>query len=210
MPTGQACHFPASAQDGAALSFRPFEPAQVTVQGGSMTWTAPPVERTKQLGELGTVAERQMLEGWLSWHRETLLTKCAGLEPDQLARTAVEPSNLTLHGLVRHMAEVERWWFRRSFAGEAIGDVFTGPSDGNEGLDGVHEADAERDFGLFRTEVDMCDAAAAGHDLDETFMSSRGVSLSLRWVYMLMIQEYARHNGHADFLRERTDGVTGD
>ncbi|MGW2841513.1 DinB family protein [Streptomyces sp. NPDC001493] len=175
-----------------------------------MTWAAPPVERAKKLGDLGTVTERQMLEGWLNWHRETLLAKCAGLEPNQLARTTVEPSNLTLLGLVRHMAEVERWWFRRSFAGEAIGDVFTGPSDGNEGLDGVHAADAEEDFGLFQTEVKACDAAAAGHNLDETFMSSRGVSLSLRWVYVLMIQEYARHNGHADLLRERTDGATGD
>ncbi|WP_392674961.1 DinB family protein [Streptomyces sp. LN785] len=175
-----------------------------------MTWTAPPVERTKQLAGLGTVTERQMLEGWLSWHRETLLAKCAGLEPAQLARATVEPSHLTLLGLVRHMAEVERWWFRRSFAGEAVGDVFTGPSDGNEGLDGVHAADAEGDFRLFQTEVTACEAAAAGHDLDETFMSSRGVPLSLRWVYVLMIQEYARHNGHADFLRERTDGATGD
>ncbi|WP_411105169.1 DinB family protein [Streptomyces sp. cmx-4-9] len=139
-----------------------------------------------------------------------MLAKCAGLEPAQLTRTAVEPSNLSLLGLVRHMAEKERWWFRRSFAGEALGDVFTGPSDGNEGLDGVRAADAERDFGLFQAEVRACDAAAAGHDLDETFMSSRGVSLSLRWVYVLMIQEYARHNGHADFLRERTDGAKGD
>ncbi|MET7368523.1 DinB family protein [Streptomyces sp. NPDC005566] len=175
-----------------------------------MTWTALPVERTRQLGDLGTVAERQMLEGWLSWHRETLLAKCAGLGPAQLARATVEPSDLTLLGLVRHMAEVERWWFRRSFAGETVGDVFTGPSDGNEGLDGAHAADAERDFELFRTEVKACEAAAAGRGLDETFMSSRGVSLSLRWVYVLMIQEYARHNGHADFLRERTDGATGD
>ncbi|MFG3344091.1 DinB family protein [Streptomyces sp. NPDC048018] len=175
-----------------------------------MTWTAPSVERTKQLGDLGVVTERHMLEGGLSWHRETLLAKCSGLEPAQLARTTAEPSNLTLLGLVRHMAEVERWWFRRSFAGEAIGDVFSGPSDGDEGLDGVHAAAAERDFGLFQAEVEACDAAVAGHDLDETFVSSRGVSLSLRWVYVLMIQEYARHNGHADFLRERTDGVTGD
>ncbi|MFF2384572.1 DinB family protein [Streptomyces sp. NPDC058108] len=175
-----------------------------------MTWIAPPVVRTTQLEYLGTVTERQMLEGWLSWHRETLLAKCSGLEPAQLAWTTVEPSNLTLLGLVRHMAEVERWWFRRSFAGEDIGNVFTGPSDDNEGLDGVHAANAERDFGLFQAEVKACDEAAAGHDLDETFMSSRGVSLSLRWVYVLMIQEYARHNGHADFLRERTDGATGD
>lgn len=120
-----------------------------------------------------------MLEGWLNWHRETLLAKCTGLEPTQLARTTVEPSNLTLLGLVRHMAEVERWWFRRSFAGEAIGDVFTSPSDGNEGLDGVHAADAERDFGMFQTEVKACDGAAAGHDLDETFMSARGDGMSV-------------------------------
>ncbi|MGV9703099.1 DinB family protein [Streptomyces sp. NPDC003483] len=175
-----------------------------------MTWIAPPVVRTTQLGDLGTVTEREMLEGWLSWHRETLLAKCSGLEPAQLAWTTVEPSNLTLLGLVRHMAEVERWWFRRSFAGEGVGNVFTGASDGHEGLDGVDAANAERDFGLFQAEVNACDAAAAGHDLDETFMSSRGASLSLRWIYVLMIQEYARHNGHADFLRERTDGATGD
>ncbi|MFF2777467.1 DinB family protein [Streptomyces sp. NPDC058052] len=175
-----------------------------------MTWTAPPVHRTGHLGELGVATERHMLEGWLSWHRETLLAKCAGLESAPLARTTVEPSNLTLLGLVRHMAEVERWWFRRSFAGEPIGEVFTGPSDGNEGLDGVRAARAERDFGLFRAEVEACDAAVAGHGLDETFLSSRGVPLSLRWVYMMMIQEYARHNGHADLLRERTDGMTGD
>jgi hypothetical protein len=175
-----------------------------------MTWIAPPVQHMTRLDALGTVPEREMLQGWLSRHRETLLAKCAGLEPAQLARTTVEPSNLTLLGLVRHMAEVERWWFRRSFAGEAIGDVFTGPSDGDEGLDGVQAANAERDFALFLAEVDACDAVAAGHALDETFTSSRGVTLSLRWVYTMMIQEYARHNGHADFLRERTDGATGD
>jgi hypothetical protein len=175
-----------------------------------MTWIAPPVERTTKLDGLGVVPERQMLEGWLNWHRETLLVKSVGLESAQLARTTVEPSNLTLLGLVRHMAEVERWWFRRSFAGEAIGDVFTGPTDGDEGLDGAQAAHAERDFGLFQAEVEACDAAAVGHGLDETFVSSRGATLSLRWVYVMMIQEYARHNGHADFLRERTDGATGD
>ncbi|MEE1740315.1 DinB family protein [Streptomyces sp. BE147] len=175
-----------------------------------MTWEAPLIERTARLDALGTVPERQMLEGWLNWHRETLLTKCAGLAPAQLAGATVEPSGLTLLGLVRHMAEVERWWFRRGFAGEAVGAVFTGPADGDEGLVGVRAADAERDFGRFRDEIEACDAAAAGHGLDETFLSSGGRPLSLRWVYVLLIQEYARHNGHADFLRERTDGATGD
>ncbi|GGU87079.1 hypothetical protein GCM10010260_20470 [Streptomyces filipinensis] len=151
-----------------------------------------------------------MLEGWLNWHRETLPAKCAGLEPDRLARTTVEPSNLTLLGLVRHMAEVERSWFRRRLAGERIGNVFTDPGDGDEGVQGVHEAHAERDFERFRAEVAASRAAAAGHDLDETFTSARGTPLSLRWLYVQMIQEYARHNGHADLLRERTDAKTGD
>ncbi|MGW3564925.1 DinB family protein [Streptomyces sp. NPDC000941] len=175
-----------------------------------MTWIAPRIERTTRIGDLAVVPERQMLEGWLNWHRETLLAKCAGLEPAQLARTTVEPSNLTLLGLVRHMAEVERSWFRRRFAGEGIGNVFTDPGDDDEGIEGVHEVYAERDFERFRAEVAACQAAAAGHDLDETFTSARGATLSLRWLYMQMIQEYARHTGHADFLRERTDGKTGD
>jgi hypothetical protein len=175
-----------------------------------MTWTAPKVERTALIDSLATADERRMLEGWLTWHRETLMAKCTGLDGDQLARTTVEPSNLTLLGLVRHMAEVERWWFRRSMAGEPIGDVFRGPADGDEGIEGVHGACAERDFGLFRAEVTTSEAVAAGRGLDDTFRSSRGLTLSLRWAYVMMIQEYARHNGHADFLRKRTDGMTGD
>lgn len=175
-----------------------------------MTWVAPQIEHTAPIGDLATVPERQMLEGWLNWHRETLLAKCAGLEPAQLARSAVEPSNLSLLGLVRHMTEVERSWFRRRFGGEDVGIVFSDPGDGDEGIEGVHEVHAERDFKRFRAEVALCEAVTAGHDLDETCTSARGVTLSLRWLYMQLIQEYARHNGHADFLRERTDGRTGD
>ncbi|MFE3943874.1 DinB family protein [Streptomyces sp. NPDC059118] len=180
-----------------------------------MTWTAPHIARTTadgdQLNVPSTADERAMLEGWLRRHRETLLTKCAGLTPAQLARTAAEPSDLTLLGLVRHMAEIGRWWFRRGFAGEPVGDVFTGPGDGDEGLEGVDAAHAARDFAAFRAEVGACEAAVAGRGLDETFVSAtRGRTVSLRWVYLVMIQEYARHNGHADLLRERTDGATGD
>ncbi|MFB7134288.1 DinB family protein [Streptomyces sp. NPDC056237] len=180
-----------------------------------MTWTAPRIARTTvdgdQLNVPSTADERVMLDGWLRWHRETLLTKCAGLTPAQLARTAAEPSGLTLLGLVRHMAEIERWWFRRSFAGERIGDVFTGPRDGDEGIEGVDAAHAERDFAAFRAEIEACEAAVSGRGLDEAFLSTtRGRTVSLRWVYLAMIQEYARHNGHADLLRERTDGATGD
>ena len=81
-----------------------------------MTWTAPQIDRH----DPPTVAgERQSLESWLDYHRETLLFKCQGLTGEQLARRAVEPSSLSLLGLVRHMAEVERAWFRRRFAGQA-------------------------------------------------------------------------------------------
>ncbi|MGW3091432.1 DinB family protein [Streptomyces sp. NPDC001108] len=179
------------------------------------TWTAPRVDRTTTGGDQVNVPsaadERVLLDGWLRWHRETLLTKCAGLDPARLARTAAEPSGLSLLGLVRHMAEIERWWFRRGFAGEPLGDVFTGPGDGDEGLEGVDAAHAERDFARYRDEVAACEAAVAGRGLDETFvLATRGRTVSLRWVYLVMIQEYARHNGHADLLRERTDGATGD
>ncbi len=179
-----------------------------------MTWTAPHLTRTTdgdlQLNAPCTAAERTMLSGWLQWHRETLLVKCAGLDQEQLARTTAAPSGLTLLGLVRHLAEIERWWFRRSFAAEPLGDVFTGPADGDEGLEGVDAARAEHDYAAYLAEVDAAEAAVAGRALDETFVTSRGRPCTLRWVYLAMIQEYARHNGHADLLRERTDGGTGD
>ncbi|WP_327339894.1 DinB family protein [Streptomyces sp. NBC_01324] len=180
-----------------------------------MTWTAPHLTRTTpdglQLNAPGTADERTMLAGWLQWHRETLLVKCAGLGPQELARTTAGPSGLSLLGLVRHLAEIERWWFRRSFAGEPLGEVFTGPADGDEGLQGVDPARAEHDYAAYLAEVAAAGAAVAGRDLDETFVTAHGGrTCSLRWVYLAMIQEYARHNGHADLLRERTDGETGD
>ncbi|MFI0896959.1 DinB family protein [Streptomyces sp. NPDC020983] len=170
-----------------------------------MTWRAPEVERGGWIGELAVVPERAMLEGWLDWQRDTLLAKCAGLDGEQLARVVAEPSSLSLLGLVRHMAEVERAWFRRRVAGEDVGDVF----EGDEGFAGVEAARAERDFGRYREEVAAARAAVAGRGLDETFAASSGKRLSVRWVYVHMIQEYARHNGHADLLRERTDGRAG-
>ncbi|MFJ4914667.1 DinB family protein [Streptomyces sp. NPDC088726] len=180
-----------------------------------MTWTAPHLTRTTpgglQLNAPGTADERTMLAGWLQWHRETLLVKCAGLGPAELARTTAGPSGLSLLGLVRHLAEIERWWFRRSFAGEPLGEVFTGPDDGDEGLQGVDPARAEHDYAAYLAEVAAAEAAVAGRGLDETFVTAGGGgTCSLRWVYLAMVQEYARHNGHADLLRERTDGETGD
>jgi uncharacterized damage-inducible protein DinB len=171
-----------------------------------MTWTAPTVDRTDPAND---AAERDALEIWLTFQRKTLLAKCAGLDGKQLTTATVEPSNLTLLGLVRHMAEVERWWFRRQFAGQDLGDIFCTPEHFDGDLDLIDAANAEADFATFAEECRLADAAAAGRDLDEGFTSPRGAPMNLRWVYVHMIEEYARHNGHADLIRERLDGVTG-
>lgn len=158
--------------------------------------------------------ERTMLDGWLDYHRQTLLLKCAGLTAEQLKTASVEPSNLTLLGLVRHMAEVERWWFRRRFAGQDLGDIYCTEASPDGDLDDLATADAVSDFATFENEIDLVRKAAAGRGLDETFVRRRRDGgedvINLRWVYVHMIEEYARHNGHADLIRERIDGVTGD
>jgi uncharacterized damage-inducible protein DinB len=152
-----------------------------------------------------------MLDGWLDWHRGTLLHKCSGLTGEQLAERTVPPSSLSLLGLVRHMAEVERAWFRNRFAGAGLGNLYSSDESPDGDFDDVDPADAEADFATFGREVELARTAAAGHQLEETFpMPSRNKVFSLRWVYIHMIEEYARHNGHADLIRERIDGVVGD
>ena len=173
-----------------------------------MTWTAPQIERRS---EPFVADERAMLQGWLDLHRDTLLFKCAGLTAEQLKQASADPSNLTLLGLVRHMAEVERAWFRQRVAGERIEGIFSSPDNFDGDFDDVADADAESDFATYRAEVAACDAAVAGRAMDETFVHPRTRrEMSIRWVYVHMIEEYARHNGHADLIRERIDGVTGD
>ncbi|MGH8890035.1 MAG: DinB family protein [Acidothermaceae bacterium] len=171
-------------------------------------WTAPQIDRT----EPPTVGdERASLEAWLDYHRQTLLFKCAGLTVDQLRRQAVEPSSLSLLGLVRHMTEVERAWFRRRLAGLDVPYVYSIDEQPDADFDNVGTAEAEADFAAFTAEIELAREAAAARSLDDTFVHPRlQVEMDLRWVYLHMIEEYARHNGHADLLRERIDGVTGD
>jgi hypothetical protein len=155
--------------------------------------------------------ERESLEGWLDFHRATLLFKCQGLTGDQLTGRGVAPSSLSLLGLVRHMAEVERWWFRRLFAGQdGLGDLFCSEEFPDGEFDLAEASGAEADFATFATECALARQATAGRSLDETFVGRHGNEIDLRWVYVHMIEEYARHNGHADLLREQIDGVTGD
>jgi hypothetical protein len=174
-----------------------------------MTWTAPEVDRTHTLK---VADERTALENWLTHHRDTLLQKCSGLTEDQLKVASVEPSTLTLLGLVRHMAEVERWWFRRRFASLPLDDIYCTEEYPDGDFDLLDSVSAEQAFATYTEECKLADEAVAGHSLDERFLHQRkeeAIEFDLRWVYLHMIEEYARHNGHADFLRERVDGVTG-
>ena len=179
-----------------------------------MVWTAPEITRTDQpyLGD-----ERTMLEAGLDYHRQTLLMKCAGLAAEQLKLRSVQPSSLSLLGLVRHLAGVERWWFRRNFAGQQLDDLYSSEASPDGEFDDLDQADAEADFALYAAEVDLARQATVGRSLDETFLRATHVllpgrprvELSLRWVYIHMLEEYARHNGHADLIRQRIDGATG-
>ena len=174
-----------------------------------MTWIAPEVDRADPPPVAG---ERESLDSWLDFHRATLLMKCQGLTGEQLARRAVPPSSLSLLGLVRHMAEVERAWFRRRFAGHAELDYLYCSDEFPDGdFDFAGAASAEADLAALTRECELARAAASGRSLDDTFVHRlRGTTMDLRWVYVHMIEEYARHNGHADLLREQIDGATGD
>jgi uncharacterized damage-inducible protein DinB len=173
-------------------------------------WTAPLVERTEPERIAG---ERDSLEQWLDYQRKTLLMKCSGLTAEQLKTRAVPPSALSLLGLVRHMTEVERWWFRMHAAGEQIALPFSTDENESADFDDLETADAEADLDAFRHEVEAARAAVAGVALDDV-MKSRGddplQTRDVRWIYVHMIEEYARHNGHADLIRECIDGTVGD
>jgi uncharacterized damage-inducible protein DinB len=154
--------------------------------------------------------ERTTLETWLDFYRTTLAIKCDGLDDDQLRVTA-PPSPLSLLGLVQHMAEVERNWFRRVLAGQhapPIYDPNADPAGHDGGFDVSSETSYESALSTWQHEITHARANCAAVGLDDTspFIGER---VSLRWVYVHMIAEYARHCGHADLIRERIDGATG-
>ena len=154
--------------------------------------------------------ERATLDGFLDWYRDTLLDKCAGLTGEQLARRAVPPSSLSLLGLLRHMTEVERGWFRRRIGGQAASQVYCTAQRPDADFDDALPASAEADYAAYLRELDLARAAAAGQGLDKIFVHERHqAEMNVRWVYVHMIEEYARHVGHADLIRERIDGRTG-
>jgi uncharacterized damage-inducible protein DinB len=160
-----------------------------------------------------TAPEREMLEGWLDYHRDTLEMKGEGLSPEQLKDRSVSPSSLTLLGLVRHMAEVERHWFRNVFAGEEAPPVFFTKEDPDGDFNDLDSVGADEALATWRGECDRAReiwTPAGLDDVGKVKDRRTGEPFSMRWIMTHMIEEYARHNGHADLIREAIDGVTGD
>jgi uncharacterized damage-inducible protein DinB len=155
--------------------------------------------------------EHPLLEAFLDFHRETLRWKCAELADEQLRSRPVESSALSLLGLVRHMAEVERSWFVRRFVGRDVPMFYCSDDDPDGEFDHVDTADIKADWATFDRAIAESKEVSTGASLEAEFVHPRDhKTYSLRWVYLHMLEEYARHNGHADLLRERIDGATGE
>jgi uncharacterized damage-inducible protein DinB len=155
--------------------------------------------------------ERATLTEFLRGQRLTLELKCSDLDAGQLALRSVEPSTMSLLGLIRHMAEVERTWFRTRFAGQGGGKRYQSPDDPDGDFNGAvgDQAVVDEAWAAWREEMAFANEFIADHDFDHVGQDSGGEPVSLREVVVHMIEEYARHNGHADLLRERIDGRVG-
>jgi hypothetical protein len=169
-----------------------------------MTWTAPEVSLPEPIL---TGDERPLLEGFMAWHRAFLRHKCAGLTGQQLAERAVPPSNLSLLGLVRHMAKVERRWFRERIARQELKPMYDPALGQDADFEDLDPQRAQADYERLLQECRLADEALAAASYEDTVSSPLGV-MSVRAVVIHMIEEYAQHNGHADLLRERIDGRT--
>nr|WP_232328424.1 DinB family protein [Kibdelosporangium sp. MJ126-NF4]CEL21576.1 hypothetical protein [Kibdelosporangium sp. MJ126-NF4]CTQ92357.1 hypothetical protein [Kibdelosporangium sp. MJ126-NF4] len=156
--------------------------------------------------------ERAVLIGFLEYHRATLLWKCSGLTDEQLAQRAVPPSPMSLLGIVRHIADVEIAWFLNRIAGQPVEFRYflTDPDDEDSEFTGATAETAQQDYEYLLTSMEKARQALAKADLDHTFEHPKLGAVTARWVLVHMIEEYARHNGHADFLREQIDGATGE
>jgi len=162
--------------------------------------------------------EAQLAFAFLDYHRETLMMKVAGLDSAQLA-TALPPSPMTLGGLVKHLALVEESWFCERLSGRELAEPWASVDwDADEDWDWHSAVDDEPDALLGQWERSVAMArecadeamAAAGFDQMTVQPNRRGEHFSMRWIVIHMIEEYARHNGHADMIRESIDGQTGE
>lgn len=153
---------------------------------------------------------RDVLLGWLRFHRQAISDNCDGLTREQLVLAAVPPSKLTLLGLVRHLTEMERVYAVYALGGGELEFVYGPYQDGGpEGdFDDLTPAHVDLSMERWRAECDLADRAIAATGALDAF--GLGNRRSLAWNLAKLLQEYARHNGHADLIREAIDGATGE
>ncbi|MBW4701298.1 MULTISPECIES: DinB family protein [unclassified Micromonospora] len=165
---------------------------------------------TERIGPPLLAGERETLRAFLDFHRATLAMKCEGLTDEELRQRAVPSSQLTLLGLLRHLAEVERAWFRRVIDAQDVPLLWSDTGDYQQAYDPTGSTGAEA-FAAWQREVAHSRRIElAASSLDVTGHQARwGEDVSLRLVMLHMMHEYARHNGHADLLREAVDGSVG-
>jgi uncharacterized damage-inducible protein DinB len=160
---------------------------------------------------LSSGGERDQLVSWLAFYRSTLLKKCSGLTFEDLCRRPVATSSMSLLGMVRHMTFVEQVWFDARFAGNDVTEYYRRPDDREAEWTELASATLDQVVADFEHACETSDELARGHDLDETVRrpGANREPVDLRWIYLHMIEEYARHCGHADIIRELIDGTTG-
>jgi hypothetical protein len=171
----------------------------------------PEVERDDLFtGPTLTADERGSLCAWLDFHRATLLHKCAGLTPEQLVQRSCPPSRLSLLGLVRHMTGVEGWF--HDFDGSPARAGYWTEENPNAAFEDLDPALADANLAAYEVSVERAKDAVAELGLDARCPcpDCAAEARPLRWVYAHMIEEYARHNGHADLIREAIDGAVGE
>ena len=158
---------------------------------------------------LALADDRRMLEEWLEFQRTTLLLKVEGLDEEQLKARPVATSTMSLHGLVRHLTEVEHWWFDEVLQQNPSAPVYGTEDDGDADWFPLDDAVWEDDLAAWQAACATSRTIAASHDLADAGEHPREGATTLRWIFVHMIEEYARHNGHADLLRELVDGQVG-
>ena len=155
-------------------------------------------------------AERQALAAYLEHFRATVELKCRGLTSAQLRSRPLPPSTLSLHGIVRHIASTERWWFQQNFERRDVPFLFFTVEEPELEFGPPPDADFQADLEAWRAECAVSRDIVDAHDLDDTARPLDWYEdVDLRWLMLRMITEYAQHCGHIDLLRERLDGRVG-
>jgi uncharacterized damage-inducible protein DinB len=155
--------------------------------------------------------ERAVVLGFLEFHRATFQRKCAGLSAADLARRSVPPSSLSLLGLIRHVADNEQAWFD-VVAGRDRPGPYESADDPDGSFDHVDGTPEQLDeaWATWHRAVDEARDAVAARSFDDVVQHRTFGPMTVRWIVVHMVEEYARHNGHADLLRETIDGATGE